>query len=83
MNVLYGCNPALSFARGWNGAPNVFWRVPAAGGKPERIGISMTGQLNRPEVSPDGRWITFGVAETGAREVWAIENFLPEPSAAR
>jgi Tol biopolymer transport system component len=59
----------------------VLWRVPAAGGEPEQIGISMPGQLDHPELSPDGRRITFAVFDTGASEVWTLENFLPAPSA--
>jgi hypothetical protein len=47
------------------------------------MGISMPGQLMYPEVHPDGRRITFGVFETGASEVWALENFLPKAGAAR
>jgi hypothetical protein len=42
-----------------------------------------TGQLMYPQVHPDGRRITFAVFETGASEVWALENFLPTRSASR
>ena len=74
-------NNYLLFAKGMNTLPNVLWRVPVAGGEPEQIGISMTGQLRYPEVSPDGRRMTFGVSETGASEVWTLENFLPAVNA--
>ncbi len=76
-------NNDLLFVRGGNSAPNVLWRVPAAGGQPEQIGISMTGQLMYPQVSPDGRRMTFGLFETGASEVWTLDNFLPARNATR
>lgn len=63
--------------------PNVLWRVPAAGGEPEQIGISMTGQLMYPDVHPDGGRMAFGLFEFGASEVWALENFLAKARVAR
>lgn len=74
-------NNDLLFVRGGNNTPNVLWRVPAAGGEPEQIGISMPGQLDHPELSPDGRRVTFGLFETGASEVWTLERFLPAQTA--
>lgn len=76
-------NNDLLFVRGGNSTPNVLWRVPAAGGEPEQIGISMPGQLDHPQVHPDGHRITFAVFDTGASEVWTLENFLPAPGAKR
>lgn len=73
----------LLFVRGGATGSNVLWRIPVAGGEPEQVGISMTGQIMYPHVHPDGRWITFGLFETGASEVWALENFLPKARAAR
>ncbi len=76
----------LVFAKGGDNGSNglnVLWRVPVAGGNPERMGISMAGQLKYPRLHPDGRRITFGVFETGASEVWALENFLPKAGTAR
>ncbi|MBI3494189.1 MAG: PD40 domain-containing protein, partial [Acidobacteria bacterium] len=70
-------NNDLLFVRGGNSAPNILWRVPVAGGEPEQMGISMPGQLDNPQVHPDGRRITFGVFDTGASEVWTLERFLP------
>ncbi len=70
-------NGSLLFVRGGNAEPNVLWRVPAAGGSEEEIGASMRGQLMHPTAHPDGRRIAFGVFETAASEVWALENFLP------
>jgi Tol biopolymer transport system component len=83
------CNPSrlswspnndLLFVRGGNSTPNVLWRVPAAGGEPEQIGISMPGQIDHPQVHPDGHRITFAVFDTGASEEWTLEGFLPPRS---
>ncbi len=48
------------------------WALPAEGGKPRPLGLSMKG-LGWPAIHPDGRQIAFpsGVA---ASEVWALEN---------
>ena len=86
------CNPnrltwspdnQLLFVRGGNNQPNTLWRVSPAGGSAEQIGISMPGQLMYPHVHPDGRQLAFGVFETGASEVWALENVLPMASTRR
>ena len=34
------------------------WRVPVTGGAPEKMGISVPGQLRSPRVHPDGRRLT-------------------------
>ncbi len=73
----------LVFVRPGENASNVLWRVPVAGGEPEPMGISMTGQLKSPHVHPDGRRMTFGSFEIGASEVWTLENFLPARNATR
>lgn len=72
----------LLFVTGQN-PPNVLWRLPLVGGEPEQLGISAPGQLMYPQVHPAGARMTFGVLETGASEVWALENFLPAPTAKR
>ncbi len=53
------------------------WRVPSNGGKPVRIGLSMSG-LRHLRVHPDGRQIAFAAgSDIGKNEVWAMQNFLP------
>jgi Tol biopolymer transport system component len=64
-------------------SPNVLWRVPAAGGPPEQVGISMKGQIKAPQIHPDGRRIYFTVNEPAPGELWALENFLSRPAAAK
>lgn len=74
-------NNHLLYVTGGNATPNVIWHIPVAGGEPQQMGISIAGQLYNPELSPDGRHITFAVFDTGTSEVWALENFLPKSTA--
>ena len=64
------------------------WLVPVAGGPPRKLdidpdiwseGASAFGNLGF-SLSPDGRSIAFQTG-TSVSEVWALENFLPAPSA--
>ena len=62
---------------GKDGMPEL-WRIPIAGGEPQRMGLCMQG-LGLVAPHPDGRRIAF---ETGRRsgspnELWVLENFLP------
>jgi Tol biopolymer transport system component len=53
------------------------WRIPAAGGEPQKAGLSMS-RLTLLRVSPDGKSIAFTASEQQAKsEVWVMENFLP------
>ena len=69
------------------------WRVPAAGGEPEKLlgletlwpDIAQAPGLSRPDVHPDGRRIAFtvgGYLQEGA-EFWVMKNLLPAPQTAR
>jgi hypothetical protein len=63
---------------------DALFRVPTAGGSPERMGpFPSVGKQSVPsmKVSPDGRKILAGVST--APEVWLIENFEPKQQAAR
>lgn len=62
---------------GKDGTPEL-WRIPIAGGEPQRTGLSMK-DMNFVTVHPDGRRIAFKSGEgRGAQgEVWVLENFLP------
>ncbi|MFQ5927342.1 MAG: WD40 repeat domain-containing protein, partial [Terriglobia bacterium] len=51
------------------------WRVPAQGGKPQPLGLSMEGLTNL-RLHPDGRRVAF-TAGRNKNEVWVLENFLP------
>jgi Tol biopolymer transport system component len=55
------------------------WRMPVAGGKPEKIGLQRTWGIWSLTVRPDGRQLAFtgkGGPDTDA-ELWVMKNFLP------
>ncbi|MFL6351948.1 MAG: hypothetical protein ACJ74Z_08880 [Bryobacteraceae bacterium] len=55
------------------------WRIPAAGGHAEAIGLSMRDQaLYFLRTSRDGRSLAFvtGDCDLRPREVWVLEHFL-------
>ena len=58
------------------------WRIAAAGGTPEKIGLSAEGTPAHLSVHPDGRRIAFTGSRKGA-EVWVMEGFLPDRRAER
>jgi hypothetical protein len=52
------------------------WKVPAAGGQAEKVGVPMEN-LKNLAVHPDGRQFVFDAAtEEPTHEIWALENFL-------
>ena len=52
------------------------WRVPATGGEPQRLELSMDG-LAHLRIHPDGKRVAFTGGQDKS-EVWVMENFLPE-----
>jgi Tol biopolymer transport system component len=54
------------------------WRIAKEGGEPQKLGLEM--EINNLSVHPDGRHITFN-SGTQPKEVWVMENFLPESTA--
>ena len=59
------------------------WRIPAGGGAPQDMGLSVKGRVKAPAIHPDGTRIVFGTAEADNNEFWALENFLPALNATR
>jgi Tol biopolymer transport system component/DNA-binding CsgD family transcriptional regulator len=57
------------------------WRIPVAGGEPQRVGLAMPG-LRGLCVHPDGRRIAFtaGLPEI---ELWALEGLFPAAQSAK
>lgn len=49
-------------------------RIPATGGAPVPTGFELEG-LWRPEISPDGRWISFRAGRNRS-EMWAMDGLL-------
>jgi len=71
-NILYAKD-----AEGSHGVVDL-WRVPTAGGEPQKAGLSMS-QLMILRVSPDGKNVAFTASEQPEKsEVWVMENFLPK-----
>jgi len=66
------------------GSPSVqehtfeLWRVSAEGGEPQKLELAMDNLQVR--VHPDGRRIAFSAGKW-IREIWVMENFLPEGKA--
>ena len=64
--------------------PTALWRVPVTGGQPDKTGMSMGGWVRIIRLHPDGRRLAFSLRHGGgSREVWALENFLPQAGAGR
>ncbi len=57
------------------GSTTRFWRVPAAGGEPEALGLAIEDPLDL-RFHPDGRRVAF-TSRVDIDEIWVMENFLP------
>jgi len=69
-----GRNVLMVRRTGTDGKPEL-WRIPIAGGEPQRTGLSVEGMgLVAPH--PDGRRIAFesGNPSVESRELWVLEN---------
>jgi len=58
------------------------WRIPAAGGEPRKIELTMDG-IEHLRVHPDGRQVAFDVGGGKKLELWVMENFLSESKASK
>jgi len=68
-----GRNVLLVRRTGKDSMPEL-WRIPIAGGEPQRTGLSMKG-LHGVAVHPDGRRIAFDrFPDKRSGEVWVLEN---------
>jgi hypothetical protein len=57
-----------------------FWRVPAAGGPPERLAWDNADRCVLTSFHPSGNRVALQCAEgEGGDEVWVMEDFLPRP----
>ena len=65
--------------RGDRGEP---WLVPVTDGQPRKLDIDLTNCAGGFRLHPDGHQITFLAGKAGT-EVWALENFLPQPASKR
>jgi Tol biopolymer transport system component len=51
------------------------WRIPTAGGDPQRIGVTMD-EMRQVRISPDGRSLAFDAGKLGG-ELWMMSGFVP------
>jgi hypothetical protein len=85
---------AKSYALGWTRdgryiiaravgtASSEIWRVPAQGGTPLKLDLSIQKMLFF-SLHPDNRRFAFSVDEGSKSELWVLENFLPPPKVAK
>jgi len=53
------------------------WRIPAMGGKPEKLGLEIN-YTQHLSIHPDGQHIAYYNFSTRISKVWVMENFLPK-----
>ena len=70
----------IAQARG--AASSEIWRVPAQGGTPLKLDLSVP-KMEFFALHPDNRRFAFSVNEGSKSELWVLENFLPAAKAAR
>jgi len=63
-------------AQARNAASSEIWRVPAQGGTPLKLDLSVP-KLDFFTLHPDNRRFAFSVKEESKSELWVLENFLP------
>jgi len=61
-------------------ASGEIWRVPAQGGTPLKLDLSVPKMIGFA-LHPDNRRFAFSVIEEFKSELWVLENFLPESKA--
>jgi len=65
-------------ARATGTANSEIWRVPARGGTPLKLDLSVPKILSFA-LHPDNRRFAFSVDDVSKSELWVLENFLPPP----
>ena len=63
-------------ARARNTASSEIWRIPAQGGTPLKLDLSVI-KMDSFALHPDNRRFAFCVDEGSKSELWVMENFLP------
>jgi len=69
-------------ARARNTTSSEIWRIPARGGTPLKLDLSVPKMLFFA-LHPDNRRFAFSVDEGSKSELWVLENFLPPQKAAK
>jgi Tol biopolymer transport system component len=76
---------AFAFDADWfpaGPASSEIWRVPAQGGTPLKLDLSVPKVVSFA-LHPDNRRFVFSVKEEGKSELWVLENFLPGAKSAK
>lgn len=63
-------------------ASGKIWRIPAQGGTPLKLDLSVP-KMDSFTLNPDNRRFAFSVDEGSKSELWVMENFLPAPKIAK
>jgi len=63
-------------------ASSEIWRVPAQGGTPLKLDLSVPN-MDSFSLHPDNRRFAFSVDEGSRSELWVLENFLPASKVAK
>jgi Tol biopolymer transport system component len=69
-------------ARAFGTASSEIWRVPAQGGTPLKLDLSVPKMVSLT-LHPDSSRFAFSVTEGSKSELWVLENFLPPAKAAK
>ena len=64
-------------AKSYNPASSEIWRVPAQGGTPLKLDLSIS-KMESFTLHPDNSRFAFSVNEESKSELWVMENFLPK-----
>lgn len=68
---------ALDDISGFYAATSEIWRIPAQGGIPMKLDLSVPG-MEGFALHPDNRHFAFSVNDGTKEELWVIENLLPK-----
>jgi Tol biopolymer transport system component len=73
--IIYSDRTADAFVAGTTKKRAELWRIPAAGGPAEKLGLTLDS-IAAPAISPDGRRLAFEQSADRAG-LWVLKNFLP------
>ncbi len=68
---------ALDYTTGWFLPISEIWRIPAQGGPPLKLDLSVP-KMEFFALHPDNRHFAYSVNDGTREELWVMENFLPK-----
>jgi Tol biopolymer transport system component len=75
-HIVFSDTTAPTTIAGTDYKQSELWRVPAAGGTPEKLGLTLD-HIVYPTFSPDGRFLAFAANRHGPGGLFVIDNLLP------